>query len=245
MTQDQYSSIGKKFKEVAPKAMLRADLLTPAFISAVGDIKGKTCLDLACGDGYYTRLLMDLGARRVVGVDISQKMIDLAKAEEHKPHQGIEYLTGNVADMPPLGEFDLVSAVFLLHYASSKEELLKICQSAAKSTKPKGKFVTINTNPAYPLREDHKYSFSRIAKEPLGEGSILTLSHYQGHKKMYSFDFYHWSRETYEWALREAGFRHIEWRVPQVPKEAEEREGQEFWEDYKQHPNHSIITCTK
>lgn len=245
MSEDRYSEIGERFRDVAPKAMLRADILTPSFLDVVGNVRGKACLDLACGDGYYTRLLQDAGAARTVGVDISSKMITLANQEKSASGRDIEYLVGDVTSMPDLGRFDVVTAVFLLHYAKTKEELLSMCQGIAKSTAAGGKFVTVNTNPDFPIRKDHKYSFTRLGPDPLKEGDILTLSHYKGDEKMYSFDFYHWSKETYGQALREARFASVEWHVPQVSQEAVEREGSAFWEDYQQHPNHSIIVCTK
>ncbi len=45
----------------------------------LNDVTGKSVLDLACGDGFYSRRIKDKGAGRVVGVDISSKMIDLAR----------------------------------------------------------------------------------------------------------------------------------------------------------------------
>jgi ubiquinone/menaquinone biosynthesis C-methylase UbiE len=240
---DQYSKIGKQFQKTAPKALLRKSLLTPTFIDSVGDLKGKSCLDLACGDGYYTRILKDKGAKSVVGVDISDTMVELAKKEEAKFNQGIEYLVGDVATLKDLGQFDLVTAVFLLHYAKTKEELLKMCIGIRKSTGKSRRFITINTNPEYPIREDSKYSFTRTGLTPLKEGALLTLSHYEDAKSMYSFDFYHWSKQTYDWALTSAGFKKIQWRVPQITKEAIEEFGSAFWEDYQKEPNHSVIIC--
>lgn len=38
---------------------------------ASSNIEGKKVLDLACGDGYYSRYAKDIGANTVVGVDIS------------------------------------------------------------------------------------------------------------------------------------------------------------------------------
>ena len=242
---DQYAHIGEAFQRTVPKLLLREYLLNPAFLTAVGNVDGLSCLDLACGEGYYTRMLRTAGARRVVGVDISQKMIDLAKAEEQKSHQGIAYLKSDVTDLPNLGEFDLVSAVFLLHYAKSKDELAAMCRAIAEHTAASGKFVTINTNPDFPIRRDHKYSFSRVADEPLHEGSVLTLSHYDGDTPRYSFDFYHWSKETYETALHQAGFSSVAWQVPQVSADALSEFGDEFWQDYREHPNHSVIICRK
>ena len=48
----------------------------------LGDVNGKRALDVACGEGHYSRLLRQAGAEEVVGIDISERMIDLARASE-------------------------------------------------------------------------------------------------------------------------------------------------------------------
>ncbi|EXJ93512.1 hypothetical protein A1O1_01904 [Capronia coronata CBS 617.96] len=55
-----------------------------------GDGDGVTVLDLACGTGYYSRLLLEWGAARVVGVDISEKMVDAAREQSKSRVQGLE-----------------------------------------------------------------------------------------------------------------------------------------------------------
>ena len=60
----------------------------------VGDPQGLDVLDVACGEGYYTRLLRQRGAARVAGVDLSQRMIDLARNQESRHQLGITYVVG-------------------------------------------------------------------------------------------------------------------------------------------------------
>src|SRR5947209_7801420 len=62
------------------------------FLGLLGDLSGKSVVDLACGEGHYTRMLPSLGAARVVGVDRSEGMIALARAQEAGHPQGIDYL---------------------------------------------------------------------------------------------------------------------------------------------------------
>merc|ERR1719352_456236 len=38
-------------------------------------LRGKSVLDLACGNGYYSRMIKEKGAERVHGVDLSSLMI--------------------------------------------------------------------------------------------------------------------------------------------------------------------------
>jgi len=69
-----------------------------AFFRFIGDLNGKTVLDAGCGEGYNTRLLARSGAR-MVGVDISQRMIELARQEEHREPLGIRYEVTSFSDL--------------------------------------------------------------------------------------------------------------------------------------------------
>ena len=42
-----------------------------------GDVRDQRILDLACGEGFYTRRLKAAGAARVLGIDVSAEMIAL------------------------------------------------------------------------------------------------------------------------------------------------------------------------
>jgi 2-polyprenyl-3-methyl-5-hydroxy-6-metoxy-1,4-benzoquinol methylase len=55
----------------------------------VGPLEGTRVLDLACGFGFYTRLLKQEGAAQVVGVDLSPEMIRLARANEQAEPLGV------------------------------------------------------------------------------------------------------------------------------------------------------------
>ena len=65
-----------------------------------GDVAGKAVIDLACGEGYYTRALREQGAARIIGVDLSRAMIGLAEAEETRRPLGIEYRVASAVNLP-------------------------------------------------------------------------------------------------------------------------------------------------
>ena len=48
----------------------------------IGDPTGKDVLDVACGEGFYSRLIRQRGAAKVVGVDLSAGMVELARKQE-------------------------------------------------------------------------------------------------------------------------------------------------------------------
>jgi 2-polyprenyl-3-methyl-5-hydroxy-6-metoxy-1,4-benzoquinol methylase len=116
----------------------------------LGDVSQKSVLDLACGEGYYTRRIKRKGAGTVVGVDISEKMIRLAKQQEQNHPLEIDYLLGDVMALANIGKFDLVVASYLLNYAQTKEQLLKMFQTIAANLKSGNRFVGINNNPDQP-----------------------------------------------------------------------------------------------
>lgn len=70
----------------------------PAFIEFVGDLSGKNVLDAGCGEGTNTRIFARSGAR-MIGVDLSEKMIALAVADETREPLGIRYERASYTDL--------------------------------------------------------------------------------------------------------------------------------------------------
>ncbi|MBD2682486.1 MULTISPECIES: class I SAM-dependent methyltransferase [Nostoc] len=221
------------------------------YLNLIGDVAGKSILDLACGEGFFTRLLKLNGAARLVGVDISSKMIELARLEEASDPKKIEYIIGDVTEVGSLGSFDLVLSSYLLNYASSKEQLLKMCQAIAIHLKPGGRFVGLNNNLELPREFYHKhekYGISRKCAQSLKEGTPITLTLTildDGESISISFDNYYLSKATYEWALMSAGFKEICWHQPTISPEGIQKFGFEFWQDYIDYPDMVGITCIK
>ena len=86
-----YDTIAEQYKKSQELPKFRhIDEYT--YFSLVGDLAGKSLLDLGCGAGAYTRRFKQQGAASVVGVDISKQMIELAKREEAREPLGIEYM---------------------------------------------------------------------------------------------------------------------------------------------------------
>ena len=81
----------------------------PAFLAFLGDVAGKSVLDAGCGEGHNTRILARQGAH-VVGIDISTRMIALARAEEEREPLGIRYEVASYSDLSVFldASFDLV-----------------------------------------------------------------------------------------------------------------------------------------
>ncbi len=81
----------------------------PSFLVFIGDLRGKLVLDAGCGEGYNTRLLARQGAH-VTGVDISERMLELAREAERREPLGIRYVRTSYADLASFSDasFDVV-----------------------------------------------------------------------------------------------------------------------------------------
>jgi ubiquinone/menaquinone biosynthesis C-methylase UbiE len=227
-----YDSIAKEYKE-SKELPMRLHIEAYTYFNMLGNLAQKSILDLACGEGFYTRKFKDQGAAKVVGVDISQKMIELAREEETRKFQNIEYILGDVLELGEIGSFDLVVASYLLNYARSSEELLKMCKSIFANLKPGGRFVTINSNPSQaPVSylKTEKYGFIKSIDSPLIEGTPIKYTFINNHK--YTFDNYYLSIPTHEWAFQSVGFKEVRWQSPIVSPDGIKEFGQEFWQDF-------------
>lgn len=78
---DEYDRIGLQYQE-SKRLPFRHYVEEHSMFGLLPDLAGRSVVDLACGDGIYARKLMQAGARRVVGVDISSEMIAFAKQAE-------------------------------------------------------------------------------------------------------------------------------------------------------------------
>jgi cyclopropane fatty-acyl-phospholipid synthase-like methyltransferase len=216
------------------------------FLKVLGEVEAKSVLDLACGEGYYTRLIKQQGAAQVVGVDISANMISHAQEMENAVPLGIEYRVHDATNCGQLGEFDRVTAVSLFPYASTKQTLTAMCQTMYANLKSGGKLVSITINPyiAEPLDIYGQYGLRMFAEDGLSDGANLTAIIDLPESSIKLSNNY-WVQETYEEALQSVGFEEINWRPYQVSEEGVAAYGEEYWRVFLTSPYTLILECQK
>ena len=239
-----YDSIGMAYKNSRYNIKRRASS-DYTFLRCVGDVRGKSILDLGCGDGNHTRTLKRAGATEVVGVDISEKMTGFAMDEERRSPSGIKYECHDVAMLPEIGKFDIVLGAFILHYSRTKEELFGMCRNACCNIKNGGKFVGINIDPVNPLQLDARYGSTITCEGSLKEGCVIKVVLYEDNKPACAFDNYHWNKATYEEAFSAAGFKDLKWNRIEVSKEGIDKFGPRFWEQYLKQSGLIVFECNK
>ena len=117
----------------------------PAFRALLPDLPGKSLLDLGCGFGWHCRYAREQGARSVVGVDLSEKMLARARAETKD--SAVEYRRSAIEDADfHAGRFDVVISSLALHYVESFDA---VCQKVFHWLRLGGSFVFSAEHPIF------------------------------------------------------------------------------------------------
>ncbi|MDJ0386303.1 class I SAM-dependent methyltransferase [Streptomyces sp. G-G2] len=247
----QYDTIGARYAEAkTTAASAAADTHTlRGALEALGGVHGLDTLDLACGYGYTTRLLAHAGARRTVGLDISERMIALARA--HAPSEeapgatpsgaAIEYVVGDAAEMPQLGPFHLATAVHLFNYAPDRAALHGMFRSIRANLRPGGRLLAIVPNAgAFPHHDWSPYGLRILGRHPAGDAPLLRAQFLTD--PPVSFEFREWAHADFAEAAVEAGFATVGWQPARTPPPDADRD-EAFWAAYRARPISSLMTC--
>jgi toxoflavin synthase len=211
----------------------------------LGDLSGLSVLDLACGTGLFTRTIRRWGAARVLGVDISEDMVRVARAHEEEDPLGVEYTMGDITALGDLGQFDRAVAIYLLSYAASREGIVRMGRSIRRNLKPGAKFFPyllgpeVSREPGYYRKYGFEYDFSATVRD----GDLMHFSLTLGDTVM-ELSAHYWNLETVVSAFEEAGFTGVRGVRPELSEQGRARYGSEYWEEFLRCPPSIFLECT-
>ena len=117
-------------------------------LSLLPDVGGRRVLDLGCGAGQLAHHLATRGAAEVTGVDVSERMLALARAEFAHPR--VTYTRAALEDVEfAASRFDLVVSVLAFHYVDDYAGLVR---RIARWLAPGGVLVYSTEHPIYTAR---------------------------------------------------------------------------------------------
>jgi len=241
-----YDDIAGQYQR-AKRQPWRGHIEAFTFFGMLGDLTGKAVVDLACGEGHYTRMLPSLGAARVMGVDRSEGMIALARAQESEYPLGIDYYVQDCCSLLLPVEFDVATAAYLLNYAATREELAAMTSGIARCLKPGGRFVTMNSNPSLQFEcglTYRKYGFEIRGSAEQQEGMPYTWVFHLDDEPV-EVENYWLPATAYEEALRSAGFVQVRWHRPRISPIAEVGHEPDYWRGFLDHPPVIGIECSR
>ena len=142
----------------------------PALFSMIPSLEGKRVLDLGCGFGEHCRMFVERGAACVVGIDISEKMLEVAKRKNNDPK--IEYRLMPMEEIASLdGQFDVVVSSLALHYV---EDFSAVVQGIHSLLSSGGVFLF---SQEHPFVTSHTGG-NRWTRDEQGNKLHLNLSNY-------------------------------------------------------------------
>lgn len=107
MTVSSYDDIAEWYDHWLGSHSMSEDPFFPAVEALMADVAGLRVCDLACGQGRLARHLAGLGAH-VLGIDLSAKLLEIARRHEEAEPRGIEYLRADARNLDGVadGAFD-------------------------------------------------------------------------------------------------------------------------------------------
>lgn len=234
-SKNEYDGIAEAYRD-SKQLSFRKYIEEYTFFEILGDIRGATVLDLACGEGFYTRKIKQAGAAEVTGVDLSAEMIKLAEEEERLCPLGCKYLNRDVAQLDMVESVDVVVAMYLLNYARTKEELLNFVQVAYNRLRPGGRFIGFNDNVQHVPRGTisfAQYGFDKVCTPSPEEGDIVLYQMINEDGTRFEFKNYFLKPETYQWAFQKAGFSDFQWVGPFIHPSQQHNP---FWDAFMSRP---------
>ena len=132
----------------------------PALRVLLPDLRGCNVLDLGCGFGWFCRWARQQGAARVLGIDVSEKM--LARATSDTSDRAITYTRADMERLElPAEFFGLVYSSLALHYV---EHLNPLIGQVYRSLVPGGVLVFSVEHPIFTAPSQPNWSLDAAGR---------------------------------------------------------------------------------
>lgn len=119
-------------------------------------LNDKNVLDIGCGFGWHCRYASENGAKYVLGIDISENMINRAKKTENQ--NNIEYKCIAMEDLDIKDKsFDLVISSLALHYVKDFDS---ICKKVYDVLEKNGDFIFSVEHPIFTSNEKQDFEYT-------------------------------------------------------------------------------------
>jgi 2-polyprenyl-3-methyl-5-hydroxy-6-metoxy-1,4-benzoquinol methylase len=115
----------------------------PFLLESIPDVPNPRVLDMACGSGHHATALASYGCR-VVGIDVSQAMLDVAQELAQKECLTPEFKLGDITKLEEVveGKFDLIICLGnSLALLPSLDAVSSVFESVGALLRPEGLFV--------------------------------------------------------------------------------------------------------
>lgn len=173
----------------------------PFLQELIGNREGLRILDVACGTGGHALALAQLG-HKVVGVDISEGMIQEARKKATNLNVEAEFLVGGFVELTEIltDQFDIILCLGNSLPHLTEDETLKTGLGNFYSLlKPGGYLLLQNRNFDKVLLEQER--FMPLSQKVREEREILFLRFYDYHEDLLAFNMVTMIKEQGKWQM--------------------------------------------
>ena len=211
------------FKSIRDSEVNFNDLIeTPILLAMLPDLRGKHVLDIGCGMGQHAKQYADMGAASVLGIDISEKMLEYARVHSHADN--ITYRQMAMEDIRELDQkFDLVTSSLVFDYIKDFDELMKDVYGIMKDG---AEFVF---SMSHPMSTAYDGQYPRYTLSESGKRLYANINNYfvEGRRNITwmvdNYELYHRTFSSIVNSMIKAGFVIEECRESQISDEMRER----------------------
>lgn len=128
--------------------------------------EGSRVLDVGCGTGIMARAYLELGASSIVGLDLSQGMIDRARDNfADVPSERLRFECGDIMSYETGELFDAVVIYNAYPHFLNKQALV---EATARLLKPQGRFLVAHGMGRHALNQHHHDVPANVTSDLLG-----------------------------------------------------------------------------
>lgn len=202
--------------------------------------EGKKVLDVGCGFGWHCRYAAEQNAKSVLGIDISENMLNRARKETKS--EKIKYENIAMEDMNFSKEkFDVVISSLVFHYT---KDFNMICKNVYDSLVENGEFIFSVEHPIFTANEKQDWCYGEsgeILHWPIDnyQSEEIRRTEFLGEKVIK----YHRTCETYINTLIKNGFIINRISEPVPPKAMVEKN--QYLENEFRRPMFLMISAKK
>ncbi len=245
-TKKLYNKNSSKWKRDKPTSL--SDFTgRPPVVELCGNVNGKRILDLGCGEGYVSRILLKGKPKTIDAIDISYEMINEAKKQNHE--NKVSFKTGSAVSLKfKQNYFDIVVCVFLYNYLSISD-MKKSFKEVYRVLKKGGLFIFCVPHPSLPFMKrknkkgfhfDFKDKGYFSARDIFAEGSIERID-----KIKLPVQMNHKLFEDYFDTLVLSGFKKIPKIKELTIKKEHIKKNKTFFKRFEQLPLHLAFQIKK
>lgn len=154
------------------RRLLQRQLEARRLIALGGRTPGLSVLEIGCGSGYGTKLIVDqFGAGSVVAIDLDPAMVDRARHRLRRYRNTVEISTGSADNLPfPDAHFQAVFDFGIIHHV---EDWRLAIAEVARVLRPGGRFYFDEVTSAALARPTYKKLFKHPEHDRFSAGQLM------------------------------------------------------------------------